>query len=278
MRKNQSRITVCQAFISLFLASSPFEGAHTLWGAVPITRMELRHGTLTVIAIPTPEAQSPELARSVFLHAGLASDLRNSGAFQVKDFQALVAADTVDSPISMDLKTTLRSIPTKGLRVETKLRDHASGKILFSKAYFTAVEAMRKVAHRISDDIVGRVTGIRGLTESRIVFARRVPADIKEIFSIDQDGENLHQLTHYGSMTVSLSISKDGRLAYLTYKGGPPEIWGQMKPGDRFERLYSQGTHPGGSITSPVWDPDNLHLAFIQGNHRGDSDIHVMEV
>lgn len=149
----------------------------------------------------------------------------------------------------------------------------------FSKNYVGSASLLRRIAHTVADDLVDRLTGERGIANTRIIFARQMAPGIKEIFQVDRDGANPIQLTRYGSLTISPTVAADGRLAYVTYKGGAPEIWGQRKSGGPHERFYptaAAGTQ--GSCYSPIWSPDGKRLAFTQSDRRGNSDIVVLDV
>jgi TolB protein len=76
-------------------------------------------------------------------------------------------------------------------------------------------EAVRLIAHRFADDIIFRLGGgIQGIAESKIYFVSDRTGH-KEIWVMDYDGENQHQVTRLGSMALSPRISPDGsRLAF----------------------------------------------------------------
>ncbi|MDP2875620.1 MAG: hypothetical protein Q8O00_05495, partial [Holophaga sp.] len=137
---------------------------------------------------------------------------------------------------------------------------------------------LRRIAHSLADDLVARLTGEKGVAATRVVFIRQLSPLIKEVFQIDRDGSSPVQLTHHKSLTLSPTVALDGRLAYMTYKGGPPEIWGQTKPGGPFEKLFPAKGGPQGPCTTPVWSPNGKRLAFVQGDKRGNTDIMVLDV
>ncbi len=115
------------------------------------------------------------------------------------------------------------------------------------------------------------------MASSRVVFVRQMAPGVKELFQIDRDGANLVQLTRHGSLTLSPTVAADGRLAYVTYKGGAPEIWGQRRKDGPHEKLYP-ASGSGAMVSSPAWSPDGRRLAFVQGDRRGNSDIMVLDL
>jgi TolB protein len=135
-----------------------------------------------------------------------------------------------------------------------------------------------RIAHSLSDDLVARLTGEKGVAGTRIVFVRQLSPLIKEVFQVDRDGSNVVQLSHHRSLTLSPSVAADGRLAYMTYKGGPPEIWGQRRVAGAFERLFPSKNGPQGPCMAPAWSPDGKRMVFVQGDRRGNTDIMVLDV
>jgi len=95
---------------------------------------------------------------------------------------------------------------------------------------------------------------------------------------IDRDGSNILPLTDHKSLTLSPTVAADGRLAYMTYKGGSPEIWGQMTTGGPHVRIYPKGGKVEGHCFAPAWSPDGKRLAFVQGDRRGNSDVMVLDL
>ena len=172
----------------------------------------------------------------------------------------------VASPVSSEMEVVLRVVDVK------------SGKAIFNKKYSGKIAAMRRVAHTIADDLAARLTGEKGVATSRVVFVRQLTPGVKEIFQVDRDGANMYQVTRHGSLTLSPTVAGDGRIAYVTYKGGAPEIWGQSKVGGPHVRIYPQKGNPGGHCFAPAWSPDGRRMALVQGDRRGNSDIVVLDL
>jgi len=176
------------------------------------------------------------------------------------------------------LNAKLSKAANGDLQLEASALDTAAEKGVFTRTYnANRIVPLRHLAHYLADDLVGRLTGEKGVASSKIVFVRQLSPGVKEIFQVDRDGAGLVQLTRHGSLTLSPSVAADGRLAYITYKAGPPEIWGQRRKDAPHEKFYPT-SGAGGMLSSPVWSPDGKRLAFVQGDRRGNSDIVVLDL
>nr|WP_320131354.1 hypothetical protein [uncultured Holophaga sp.] len=243
-------------------------------------------GSTLGIAVPAPKVTGvdPDLVEREF-HQVLQEDLADAGPFTVirKGLPASTAPAAYPEWVATGsdwlllLKVTRRQ--GGGLEARAEAIDTRPGKPVYTKTYGIPESALRFAAHTISDDLVARLTGERGVAASKVVFARQTSPGVKEIFQIDRDGARTTQLTFHQSLTISPSVAPDGRLAYVTYKGGYPAIWGQRKPGGPHEKLYPVGSQqPQGPCFAPAWSPDGKRLAFAQGDRKGNSDIMVLDL
>src|SRR5271165_919176 len=75
----------------------------------------------------------------------------------------------------------------------------------------------RLIAHRFADAIIFRLGGgIDGIAETKIYFVSS-RSGTKEIWVMDYDGQNQHQVTHLGSISLSPRISPDNsRIAFAS--------------------------------------------------------------
>jgi TolB protein len=133
--------------------------------------------------------------------------------------------------------------------------------------------AARRMAHQFADEIIFRLGGgIAGIAESQIYFVSDRTGR-KEIWAMDYDGANQHQITHLNSISLSPRISPDGsRVAFSSMtKSG----WEIMMYSLDLNRLVNF-PHLGGTNLSPAWSGDGLKLAF-SASRSGAPEICVTD-
>ena len=135
--------------------------------------------------------------------------------------------------------------------------------------------AARVMAHKFADEIIFRLGGgIAGIAETQIYFVSDRTGH-KEIWAMDYDGSNQHQLTHLGSISLSPRVSPDGsRVAFssLTKSG-----WEIMMYSTDLNRTLSF-PHFGGTNLSPAWSGDGTKLAFSSSRGgEGQTQIYVSD-
>ncbi len=133
--------------------------------------------------------------------------------------------------------------------------------------------AARTIAHRFADEIIFRLGGgLQGIAESKLYFVSDRTGH-KEIWGMDYDGANQHQITNLGTITLGPKASPDGsRLAFSAETRGSWQI--RMYSLD-LKRLVAFPTFVG-TNTSPAWSPDGLQIAF-SSSRSGDPEIYVAD-
>jgi len=233
------------------------------------------------------DTRNPDLLK-VF-NDTLWNDLGNAGIFDLvsKSFYPLgevgnpadVKFDAWSSPPPNAAMLAFGNLGASGsaLTVQGWLYDvkNTSSPQVLGKQYQDAPtpEAARIIAHKFADEIIFRLGGgIPGVAESQIYFVSSRSGH-KEIWAMDYDGANQHQITHLGSISLSPRISPDGtRLAFssLTKTG-----WEILMYSLDLSRMV---TFPrfGGTNLSPAWSADGSKLAF-SSSRTGDPEIYIAD-
>jgi TolB protein len=131
-------------------------------------------------------------------------------------------------------------------------------------------DAARLIAHKFADEIIFRLGGgVPGIAESKIFFVSDRTGH-KEIWAMDYDGSNQHQVTHLGTISLSPRISPDGTrltLSSLTKTGWELVMFSlDLNRAVSFPRM-------GGTNLSPAWSPDGTRIAF-SSSRAGESNIY----
>lgn len=245
--------------------------------------LRTQKGNRSVVAVQLMPQEGLE-GDWVKVHFGdiLMQDLRLSGVFLPREASARTPSGRIpaESEPGTDLVLQLKLDRPEGkeFRAIAEVLDPRAKQSVYVKQYTGGELLLRRMAHRVVDDLMARVTGVRGVADSRILFAREVSPGVKEVFQVDRDGYGARQLTRIGSLTITPSLSADGRLAFLTYKGGGPEIWGQNKDGGGFSRLYPFQSSAGLTVSTPVWSPDGKRMAFVEGDRRGNTNLKILDI
>jgi TolB protein len=217
------------------------------------------------------------------------NDLENAGIFDMasKSFYPLaVPANPADvkfdvwssAPVNAamlafgNLGITGNNVTVQGWLYDVK---NLTSPQVLGKQYQDAAtsDAARLIAHKFADEIIFRLGGgIAGIAESQVFFVSSRSGH-KEIWAMDYDGANQHQITHLASISLSPRISPDGsRLAFSSMsKSGWDILMYSMD-------LSRTVTFPkfGGTNLSPAWSPDGTKLAF-SSSRSGDPEIYVVD-
>jgi TolB protein len=132
----------------------------------------------------------------------------------------------------------------------------------------------RLIAHRFANEIITRLGGIPGVSETRIYFISNRTGS-KEVWSMDYDGANQQQITKLGSKAIALSprVSPDGsRIAF----SGLRDSWQIMMYSLDLGRAVSFPHFRGGNY-SPAWASDGTKIAFSSSMAGDGSEIYIAD-
>jgi TolB protein len=132
----------------------------------------------------------------------------------------------------------------------------------------------RNLAHQFADAIVSLLSGgSPGIAGTKIAFITNRSGH-KEVWVMDYDGGNQHQLSHLGSTSLTPRWSPDdSKIAFTCYVPfhGFTSVQICMLSIDTGGML-AFGRFPG-TNSSPGWSPDGTKLAFMSGAYGGDNIV-----
>ncbi len=244
------------------------------------------------LAIPVTIAPlSPELQTKAVdpFYTTLSDDLAGSGVFVVADpalypkgmrppksreegdaWKATSAQFLVDTRLSPDGGNVI---------VEALLWDLGTLKSIMGKTYTGETRAARRIAHTLASDLVRQFTGRPGPFLTKIAFSSdrdRVAgkAVVKEIYTMDFDGENERRVTYSHTLSLAPDWSPDGKsLVYQSYEKDTPGLWLVGKDGTDKRPIPV----PTQLNASPSFSPDGKTVAFC-GSVKGNTEIFTVQM
>jgi TolB protein len=235
------------------------------------------------------DPQTPALKAA--FDATLYGDLANAGIFDLVS-KSLAPQSTPGAPQEINL-AQWSSAPSSASMVAFGALSATNGRLVvygwlfdvrntvspqvLGKQYNEAAstDMARTIAHRFADEIIYRLGGgINGIAETKIYFVSS-RTGTKEIWAMDYDGQNEHQVTHLGSISISPRISPDNtRIAFASLGR---DGWAVRMYSLELGRLVSfpSGT-AGGSNQSPAWSGDGAKIAF-SSSRSGDPEIYIAD-
>lgn len=234
------------------------------------------------------DPSSAQLAQA--FNSTLQADLNNAGIFDLVS-KSMEPQSTPGSPADINLgqwaaapssaaMVAFGSFGTAGgqLAVKGFLDDTHNAQFpqVFAKQYTDAadVNGARQTAHKFADDIIFRLGGgVQGIAETKIYYVHFTGDGTKEIWAMDYDGQNQHQVTHLGEIALSPRVSPDNsRIAFSALGKNGFQL-----------RMYSlllnrpvAFNSAGGTNLSPAWAPSGGQLAF-SSSRTGDPEIWVTD-
>jgi TolB protein len=137
---------------------------------------------------------------------------------------------------------------------------------------------VRKFAHQFADEIISKLSGgLPGIASTQIAFVSSRSGS-KEIWVMDYDGTNQHQLTSLKSISLTPRWSPDAsRIAFTCFAPASGVISAQIC-------MYSMDTGKlvsfprfRGTNTTPAWSPDGTQVVF-SSSMLGNSELFLSDV
>ncbi len=149
----------------------------------------------------------------------------------------------------------------RGARVEFELwlYDVFRQESVVGKRYSGDIKDARRMAHKFVDEIILKLTGTRGVFDTRIAYVSTGGDRFKEIYVSHLDGTERKKVTDNRTINLFPSWAPDGKgLVYTSYKNGKPQFLSFDLEANREKPLSTRnGLNLGGR-----WSPDGRHLVL----------------
>jgi TolB protein len=209
------------------------------------------------------------------------SDLDRSGLFRTLEVPAFNPPPTEASNVNYPewrarladavVLGSVAARPDGRFEVRFKLFDTVKGADLSGVAYTLSRDLARSTAHRIADFIYEKLTGEKGVFNTRIAYVvKRGTRFELQIADADGAGEETALVSH--EPIISPAWSPDGRrLAYVSFENKKPVVYvHSLRDGKRQAVANFKGSN-----SAPAWAPDGRTLAVVL-SVDGGSQIYLI--
>ncbi len=156
------------------------------------------------------------------------------------------------------------------ITVDLRVLD-ASGAQLLGKRYQIGSAGTRPAMHHFADQVVKQLTGLPGIAQTKIAYARMVGKS-SEIYVVDYDGFGAEALTKQRALSLSPCWGTAREwIAFTSYVEGQPFLY-RLDQGSHRMRCISR--YPGLN-TTPDWCPSRRAFALTL-TRDGNAEIYSM--
>lgn len=149
-------------------------------------------------------------------------------------------------------------------RVEIRVYEAFSGRLVAGKAYRVTRDSLARAADMFSGHFMEALTGHGEFFRSVLAYTRRGKDGAREIWTMTPQGRERRQITFFGGSSVSPAWSRDGRYLAFSHHGPSSHTLGVWdKTRNRIFRTKLPGTTIGGADFAP---DGSVAVALSRGN------------
>ena len=240
----------------------------TLLAAMLVVFVQLAHGADIVIektgkpGIDVSGLNARGGNAAVFKNV-LQGDLARSGWFDIAakgHAEYVVLGDCAES--GGDLSATC------------EVRNGPGTKKYLGKTYRDSSGNARRLAHKVADEIVFALKGVKGIASTRIAMVGKTGSK-KDVFLCDADGGNICQLTHDGTIIcLCLNWSPDGNaITYTSDASRFSDVYMINLAGNTRRRIMK---FPGQNVGADI-SPDGERIAVVLSKD-GNNELYTTDI
>ena len=139
------------------------------------------------------------------------------------------------------------------------------------KSYTASTNLIRRVAHKVSVDILYPITGKKGIFNYKILYVDD-KTGVKQIYLMDYDGKDIKRLTYGNHIDTSPVLFKD-YLLFTSFKSGNPRVYIKNLQTGLKKILILKGK----MSAAPDISPDYNYVAAMFGEN-GNSEIGIFNI
>jgi len=165
-----------------------------------------------------------------------------------------------------------------GYMIQFQVFDVFKGKQILGYRLPVSANGLRAAAHRVSDMIYEKLTGVKGVASTRIAYVNVIGQPGQQTYRLivaDADGENASIMVESKEAILSPAWSPDGRrIAYVSFENNNSEVFVQVVRSGARQRVSARK----GINSAPSWSPDGRKLSLTLSKSDGNLDVHTLEL
>jgi TolB protein len=215
------------------------------------------------------------------------ADLQRTGQFNAVDRKDMLGTPQDKSEVyfrdwralSVDYLLVGKLQPTaEGVVAQYQLFDVYTQSLVYEGRSSGQADKLRTIAHKVSDAVYEKLTGIRGAFNTRLLYVSAIAKGEQghtfRLLVSDVDGANEQVVFKSDQPIVTPSWAPDGEtIAYVSFETTRPAIFmHNIRTNQRTQLTNFQGLNG-----APAWSPDGKQLAMVLSKD-GSPDIYVMDI